>query len=163
MKLKALVTIIILCCTLPIHAQSVGYTYKPVSTNGCNIQFNIIKQDSSYYIITTVKSTRLDFLQEPTMLLKTFDGKIIKLHGVRIGNSSESSWFITENLATPSLAKTTIAQFKISPEQLEEFQNGISKIRLSTIPVFHERTFAKDKIGRRLYRSFVQQRNQEEF
>lgn len=43
---------------------------------------------------------------------------------------------------------------------MKSFKSGISKIRLSTIPFNHERTFSDDIIGYYLYDSFQQSYNQ---
>ena len=40
-------------------------------------------------------------------------------------------------------------------------KKGVAKIRLSTIPIEHERTFAKDKIGKKLYQFFLKQKNKD--
>lgn len=161
MKIKILIVSVMLLVGYGSYAQSVGYTYKPLAAEGCNIKYSVAKQDSSYYIIATVKSDRLNFLKEPTMLLKTFDGEVIKLYGSLIGNGSESTGIVSGDVVIPVTEISSIAQFKISPEQFELFKKGISKIRLSTIPIEHERTFSKNKIGKKLYQFFLKQRDKE--
>ena len=74
---------------LCVKAQTIGYTYKALAAEGCNIKYSVTKQDSIYYIIVTVRSDRLNFLKESTFLLKTFDGDVIKLRGEIIGRSEE--------------------------------------------------------------------------
>ncbi|NDV56586.1 hypothetical protein D0T85_00430 [Bacteroides sp. 519] len=143
------------------NAQTVGYTYKPLTVKGCHIKYSIAKQDTSYYIIATVKSDRLNFLKESTMLLKNFDGEILKLHGNLIRSGSESAGIISGNLVIPVTEISSTAQFRISPAQFELFKKGIAKVRLSTIPIEHERTFTKDKIGKKLYQFFLKQRNKD--
>lgn len=54
-----------------------------------------------------------------------------------------------------------MAQFKITPEQFEKIKDGIAKVRLSTIPIEHERTFRKDKIGKKLYLFYLKERNKD--
>ena len=142
-------------------AQTIGYTYKPLAAEGCSMKYSVAKLDSTYYIIATVKSDRLNFLKESTMLLKTFDGEVIKLYGNLIGNSSESAGLVSGNIVIPITEISSIAQFKITPKQFELFKKGISKIRLSTTPIEHERTFSKDKIGKELYLFFLKHRDKE--
>lgn len=93
------------------------------------------------------------------MLLKTFDGDVIKLDGSQIGNGSESAGIVSGNIFLPITEISSTAQFKISPQQFELLKKGVAKIRLSTIPIEHERTFAKDKIGKKLYQFFLKQKN----
>ena len=144
-----------------INAQTVGYTYRPLAAEGCNMKYSVVKQDTAYYIIATVKSDRLNFLKESTMLLKTFDGEVIKLYGSQIGSSSETAGIVSGNIVLPVTEISSTAQFKISPQQFELLKKGVAKIRLSTIPIEHERTFAKDKIGKKLYQFFLKQKNKD--
>ena len=144
-----------------INAQTVGYTYRPLAAEGCNMEYSVAKQDTAYYIIATVKSDRLNFLKESTMLLKTFDGEVIKLYGSQIGSGSETAGIVSGNIVLPVTEISSTAQFKISPQQFELLKKGVAKIRLSTIPIEHERTFAKDKIGKKLYQFFLKQKNKD--
>lgn len=88
------------------------------------------------------------------MLLKTFDGEIIKLHGKAINIDSQST-----NYASGNISST--AQFIATPAQLELLKKGISKVRLSTSPIEHEREFKKDKIGEKLYQLFLKQKDKD--
>lgn len=144
-----------------INAQTVGYTYRPLAAEGCNMKYSVVKQDTAYYIIATVKSDRLNFLKESTMLLKTFDGEVIKLYGSQIGSGSETAGIVSGNIVLPVTEISSTAQFKIIPQQFELLKKGVAKIRLSTIPIEHERTFAKDKIGKKLYQFFLKQKNKD--
>ena len=161
MQIKTLILSFMLLVVYGSYAQTIGYTYKPLAAEGCNVAYSVTKQDSSYYLIATVKSDRLNFLNESTMLLKTFDGEVMKLYGNLIGNGSESIGVVSGNIIIPVAEISSTAQFKITPEQLELFRKGISKVRLSTIPIEHERTFSKDKIGAKLYQFFLKQRDKE--
>lgn len=152
--MKNLLLIIFLALGLETFAQTVGYSYRPLASEGCNMKYSVTKQDTTYYIIVTVRSDRLKFLKESTFLIKNFDGKIVKLHGDLIGNGSESAGLMVGNMMLPVTEINSTAQFKISPEQFEIIKNGIAKVRLSTIPIEHERTFKKDKIGKKLYQFY---------
>lgn len=125
------------------------------------MEYSVAKQDTAYYIIATVNSDRLNFLKESTMLLKTFDGEVIKLYGSQIGSGSETVGVVSGNIVIPVTEISSTAQFKISPQQFELLKKGVAKIRLSTIPIEHERTFAKDKIGKKLYQFFLKQKNKD--
>ena len=154
--IQIILSIVLTMCSININAQTVGYTYRPLAAEGCNMKYSVAKQDTAYYIIATVKSDRLNFLKESTMLLKTFDGEVIKLYGSQIGSGSETAGIVSGNIVLPVTEISSTAQFKISPQQFE-----LAKIRLSTIPIEHERTFAKDKIGKKLYQFFLKQKNKD--
>jgi len=135
-------------------AQTVGYTYRPLAAEGCNMQYSIAQQNGEYFIIATVKSDRLTFLKESSFWLKTTDGEIIKLQGEVIGGGSESAGIVSGNIVIPITEISSTAQFRISEEELEKLNQGIIKVRLSTTPIEHERTFKKDKIGKKLYQFY---------
>ena len=156
-----ILSIVLTVLSINIKAQTVGYTYRPLAAKGCSMKYSVAKQDTAYYIIATVKSDRLIFLKESTMLLKTFDGEVIKLYGSQIGSGSETAGIVSGNIVLPVTEISSTAQFKISPQQFELLKKGVAKIRLSTIPIEHERTFAKDKIGKKLYQFFLKQKNKD--
>lgn len=159
--IQIIFSIVLTMFSANINAQTVGYTYRPLAAEGCNMKYSVVKQDTAYYIIATVKSDRLNFLKESTMLLKTFDGEVIKLYGSQIGSGSETAGIVSGNIVLPVTEISSTAQFKISPQQFELLKKGVAKIRLSTIPIEHERTFAKDKIGKKLYQFFLKQKNKD--
>lgn len=113
------------------------------------MEFFVTKQDTSYFIVACMASEKLLFLKEPTMLLKTFDGDVLKLSGNNIGMNSHSSGIISGNIVIPISVLNSMTQFEVTPEQFELIKKGISKIRISTVPIEHERTFNKDKIGKK--------------
>lgn len=156
--MRQLLTLAIILTTLTLKAQTVGYTYKPLAPEGCSMKYCISKQDTTYYIIATVSSDRLKFLKESTMMLRTFKGEVFKLEGTLIDNDLQSIGIMSGNLMIPVSAITSTAQFKITPAQLESLKNGVAKIRLSTIPIEHERNFKKDKIGDKLYKLFLKEK-----
>lgn len=161
MKIRLICILVALLCCFVSRAQTVGYSCKPLAAEGCSMKYSVTRQDSAYYIIVTVKSNRLIFLKESTMLIKNFVGEVIKLQGTQIGNGSESAGVLIGNIVCPVTRISSTAQFKITPEQFEKIKDGIAKVRLSTIPTEHERTFSKDKIGKKLYQFYLKERNKD--
>ena len=139
--MKKLLLILFLTMGLETIAQTVEYSYRPLAAEGCNMKYSVTKQDTTFYIIATVRSDRLKFLKESTFLIKTFDGEIIKLKGDLIDNGSQSFGVMAGNVMLPVTEINSTAQFRISPYQFELIKNGIAKVRLSTIPIEHERIF----------------------
>lgn len=153
--MKKLLLLLFVVLSLKAVAQTVGYTYRPFAAEGCKMNYSVMKQDTAYYIIVSVSSDRLKFLKESTFLIKNFKGEIIKLQGDLIDNESESTGVLVGNMILPVTDIISTAQFRIGPEQFEFIKEGISKVRLSTIPIEHERTFKKDKIGKKLYTFYI--------
>ncbi len=160
LKLKWLIVFILFGFNL--QAQTVGYSCRPLAATGCKVKYNVVKQDTSYYLITSLVSERLSFLKDPTMQIKTFEGQVIKLYGSVIGQGTESMGFIIGNLMFPVSENNSTVQFKITPEQLELLNSGVAKVRLSTIPIEHERVFTKDKIGKKLYQFYLKQKEKDD-
>ena len=72
-----------------------------------------------------------------------------------MNNRSESAGIVSGNMVLPVTSIISSAQFSITPEQLEMIKSGVTKIRLSTTPIEHEREFTKDKIGKKLYEFYL--------
>ena len=140
-----------------LTAQTVGYTYKALAAEGCTMKYSVAKQDTAYYIIATVRSDRMTFLSEPTMKVRTFDDEVITLTGTVIGNG-----IVSGNIIIPVTEISSTAQFKVSPKQFESIKSGIAKIRLDMTPMNHERTFKKDKIGKKLYQFYLKAKSQDD-
>ena len=137
--IKKILFLLCMCFGLIAQAQTVGYTYKALAAEGCNMKYN-----------------------EPTMKMKTFTGEYLELKGKVIGDRSQSAGLISGNIVIPVTKITSTAQFKITPQQLEVLNEGVAKIRLSMTPMNHERTFQKDKIGKKLYQFYLKEKKKDE-
>lgn len=156
--IKKILFLLCMCFGLIAQAQTVGYTYKAFAAEGCNMKYSVAKQGTEYSIVATVSSDRMTFLNEPTMKIKTFTGEYLELKGKVIGDRSQSAGLISGNIVIPVTKITSTAQFKITPQQLEVLNEGVAKIRLSMTPMNHERTFQKDKIGKKLYQFYLKEK-----
>ena len=143
------------------YAQTVDYSYKPLSAEGCSMKYSVTKQNDKYYIIATVSSDRMKFLKESTMMVRNTKGDVLKLIGEQIDTENETAGIASGNLVIPITVIKSTAKFEITPEQFELIKEGIIKVRLSTIPIEHEREFKKDKIGRKLYEFYTIVKNKD--
>ena len=159
---KLLLLIAIVCLPLQVFTQTVSYTYKPLSAKGCTVKYTVAKQESSNYIVVTIKSDRFQFLAESTMLIRTFNDEVIELSGKHLSDDNRSLGIVSNNMVIPVTETNTTAQFKITDEQIEKLKDGVAKIRITATPTNHERTFKKDKIGKKLYKYFNALANAEE-
>lgn len=147
---------LVMAIFISADAQSVGYNYKPMSPRACNIKFSVSKRDTTYYIVAVVKSGKRKFIGKTSMMMKTFDGQVLKLEGEEIDEESTSGWVIIDGFFIPMSHKAYTAQFAITPAQLEVLRQGVAKILVSTLPTPHERDFKEDKIGLKLYEFYEQ-------
>ena len=51
--IKIILLILCLCWGLLSNAQTVGYTYKALAAEGCNMKYSVAKQDTMYSIVAT--------------------------------------------------------------------------------------------------------------
>lgn len=84
------------------------------------------------------------------------------MKGTVIGNGRESAGIISGNVVIPVTELSSTAQFRITPQQFEILNEGVAKIRLSMTPMNHERTFKKDKIGKKLYQFYQKEKQKDE-
>ena len=160
--IKKILFLLCMCFGLIAQAQTVGYTYKALAAEGCNMKYSVAKQGTEYSIVATVRSDRMAFLSNPTMKIKTFTGEYLELKGTVIGNGSQSAGIISGNIVLPVTEISSTAQFRITPQQFEILNEGVAKIRLSMTPMNHERTFKKDKIGKKLYLLYLKEKSQDD-
>ena len=161
MKRLLLISNIIIAFT-QVSAQSVSYTYKPLAAQGCSVEYSAIWQEGSPYIVVAISSDRLVFNETPTMMIRTLNDELIKSEGKAITASTSQGGIIVSNVVVPVTRIRATAQFPITVEQIEMLQNGVAKVRISTIPLTHERTFKKDKIGKKLHSYFKKSAKLEE-
>ena len=81
------------------------------------------------------------------MTLWNFNGEVMKLDGVNLQSRSESAGVIVSNVVIPVTEISAMASFPISRDQIQFLRSGIQKVRLSTVPIVHEKTFSSDVIG----------------
>ena len=141
---------------MQIDAQSVAYTYKPLAAEGCHVEYSPSWQDGKPYLIVSVRSDRMKYVANPVILLKTTSGDIIKLEGTPLDVSSQSAGIVSGNIVIPVQEFNASAQFPITEEQIKLLRKGIVKVRITLIPMNHERTFNKDKIGKKLFNGFIE-------
>ena len=110
------IILLLFCIILGINAkaQTVGYTYKALAAEGCNMKYSVAKQDTIYSIVATVRSDRMNFLTKPTMKIRTFTGKYLELRGTVIGNGSQSAGVISGNIVIPITNKSKLLLFDFS-------------------------------------------------
>lgn len=143
--------LLLLLCTIGLTTQAQEYF-----VDGYTFTYGVAKQDSLYFIVATVKSNCMVFLKDPIMKIRTFSDELIELKGTVICNANEDSDYevIVDNVILADTDIRSIAQFWITPDQLELLQHGIAKIRLTMIPSNHEKQFKKDKLGKALYHCY---------
>ncbi len=141
-----LTAVVLLTSVLTCFSRDVGYKSKK-----CNVSYSVVQQDSIFYLVVSLNSYDYRFLPEPTMMLKTIDGEVLKLNGSIPGDLTKTTGGVSSGNGAVSTSIISSALFITTPEQFELINKGISKVRLSTMPKENEKTFKKDKIGEKIY------------
>ncbi len=160
---KYLLSVLIcLCAALNLSAQSVSYTFKPFGTQGGRMSFTVAKskQDATCYIVVNVSTERLFFLNNPTMKLTTFNDETLSFKGQLVGNDTNPTLALRFYFVFPMTKINSTAIFPVTPEEFEKINSGVSQIFLSTTPLQHEKTFKKDKIGKKLYEFYSKMKDE---
>lgn len=147
--LLALVVILASCGT----AKSVSYTHRPLAAEGCSVSYSAAQNNGQLMIYVTVKSDRLVFSNSPTMMLKNFKGEVLKLEGIDLQSRTETGGVLINNVVVPITELKALAEFPIDKKDIGFFASGIAKVRLSTVPIVHEKEFSSDVIGNYLFSS----------
>jgi len=148
--MKQIITILYIFLCLSVNAQEKA----KYSGQGMNFQYTVLVQDSQNYVVLTMTSEKQVFAQQPTLMLKTFEGDIITLVGEIVDSNKTTAGVMISGIMIPVSERTFVAQFSISNEEIELLSKGICKVRLATVPKLHEKEFKKDKIGLKLYTMF---------
>ncbi len=137
-------------------SKVIGYTYKPLASEGCSVNYYSMMEKEVPMIVVTVESDRLVFSKEPELWLKTFDGDVIQLKGEPVEAPSQSSGtgILVGGVVVMGSELLAMAQFPISESDILLLKKGISKVRLTTMPIVHEAEFKIDRIGKPLYGLF---------
>jgi hypothetical protein len=148
--MKQIITILSFFLCLSVNAREKA----KYSGQGMNFQYTVLVQDSQNYVVLTMTSVEQVFAQQPTLMLKTFEGDIITLVGEIVDSNKTTAGVMISGIMIPVSERTFVAQFGISNEEIELLSKGICKVRLTTVPKLHEKEFKKDKIGLKLYTMF---------
>ena len=82
-------------------AKSISYTHLPLAAEGCTVSYSALQQNDQLFIIVTVKSERLVFGDSPTMMLKNYDGEVLKLEGTNLESRTETSGILIGSMVIP--------------------------------------------------------------
>lgn len=145
------------------QAQSVAYTYRPFAAEGCSVWYTPSIVNDTAYIVVSVQSDRLVFTDNPTMLVRFFGSdQVMQLSGIKMNTTTKHGGIVVSNVIVPTTDFQAMAMFMVTEEQMAMFEKGVEKIRFTTVPIAHERTFKKDKIGGKIYQNYKEVKTKNE-
>ena len=152
-NMRKIILLLVIVATLVScgSTKCVSYSHRPLAAEGCNVSYSTVQDDGQSMIVVSIKSDRLVFGNNPTMMLKNFKGEVLKLSGVSLQSRSNTGGVLVSNMVVPITELNAMAEFPIEDKNIDFFASGISKSRLNTVPIVHEKEFNSDVIGRYLY------------
>lgn len=159
---KVLVILLALMLNIIAYAQKdVSYTHKPLADEGCSVRYYVGSENNTFYIYVSVQSDRLVFPADPSMKVRTFDGDVLDIPGENISQQTSTGGVVIGNTIVPYTALNALARFAVTEQQFELLSHGVKKVRLNTVPLYHEKEFKKDKIGAPLYKMYQNQKDKD--
>ena len=127
----------------------IQYSYASFRAGSGMVRYTVFPDGNDLFLAVTLSSGQpLFFTENPVMTLQNFGGATITLKGTALGNSVALA-------GAESSTNYLSGQFKVEPEQVDFFRNGIRSVRITTVPTIHERSFYRDRIGRKLHKELL--------
>lgn len=154
--MKKLITAIFLLFTIAPFAQA-QVSYGDNFFVDYNVKINLSTEKDSTFLTLIFTSERLKMSDSPKLLLRLMDDRVISLDGYMLDSTSKSGGAVMIGYTAVAINHyVTEAKFPISKEQVESLSKGVKKLRLNTSPKFHEKEWRKDKIGKILYKKYIE-------
>ena len=154
--MKKLITAIFLLFTIAPFAKA-QVSYGDNFFVDYNVKINLSTEKDSTFLTLIFTSERLKMSDSPKLLLRLMDDRVISLDGYMLDSTSKSGGAVMIGYTAVAINHyVTEAKFPISKEQVESLSKGVKKLRLNTSPKFHEKEWRKDKIGKILYKKYIE-------
>jgi hypothetical protein len=151
---KVLLILIIACSCLSGKAQ---VSYGDNFFVDYNVQINLSTENDSIFLTLILTSERFKMSDSPKLLLRLMDDSVISLDGYMLGATNKSEGAVMIGYTAVAINHyVTEAKFPISKDLVDKLSKGVKKLRLNTSPKFHEKEWRKDKIGKFLYKKYVE-------
>lgn len=151
---KILLILMITCSCLSGKAQ---VSYGDNFFVDYNVKINLSTENDSIFLTLILTSERLKMSDSPKLLLRLMDDSVISLDGYMLGATNKSEGAVMIGYTAVAINHyVTEAKFPISKDLVDKLSKGVKKLRLNTSPKFHEKEWRKDKIGKILYKKYVE-------
>ena len=151
---QLLLILLIACSSLSGKAQ---VSYGDNFFVDYNVKINLSTENDSVFLSLILTSERLKMSDSPKLLLRLMDDNVISLDGYLLDSTNKSEGAVMIGYTAVAINHyVTEAKFPLTKEQVESLLKGVKKLRLNTSPKFHEKEWRKDKIGKILYKKYME-------
>lgn len=131
-------------------------SYGDITWGSYNMKINVVTENDSIYLGVVYTDEKRKITDTPKLLLRLMDDTVISLDGKMLESHNQSDGgVVVYGVYVASNHFVSEAKFPISKEQILLFERGIKKLRLNTSPKYHEKEWKKDKIGRKLFETYL--------
>ena len=146
------------CALIPFFAKAQDASISEFF--GAEMKFYAQQFDGQDYLILSFKSSEDCIpLNQTEMKLEFFNGEIVKLEGYGVNSKTEISGYQGQYYSSSSEKVIIVLRFDLTEHDVENFESGIKNIAIYTVPKVFRRTYDKDKIGKKIYNAFKEQKN----
>lgn len=150
-------SIFILLVAAILSFESCGVT-QTVHTNThnrksqpCHFDYYACTSDGKTCLFLELWSDTYVFMTHPTLHLTNFAGQHLTLRGMTL-----PSRVIGIGTKLESIRNVGMAEFELSPEEIDFFAEGIQHITISTAPIPQKMTYYTDRIGKKIYQMLTE-------
>lgn len=142
-------------CVLSLVSNA-QVSYGDITFGSYNMKINLTTDNDSIFLNVIYSDESRKLSDKPKLLLRLTDDSIIALDGIKLDSHNKSDGgVLLYGVYIESSHFVSEAKFPISKEQIRQFVHGIKKLRLNTSPKYHEKTWRRDKIGKKLYERYL--------
>lgn len=153
MNKKIYLPIILSFLALAVNAQ---VSYGELTFGSYNMKINLVTENDSIFLHVIYSDESRNLSDDPKLLLRLMDDTILSFDGKNLGRHSKSDGgVVIRGFLIESGYVVSEAKFPVSKDQIILFKKGIKKLRLNTSPNYHEKKWRKDKIGKILYKAYL--------
>ena len=150
--MKKIFLVLLLCLAPEIMLQAQVHAWLNSNEGADDVNFSFLERDNKIYLSINFDSYFNSFPEQSQVLMRFFDDSVLQLDGVRIqkDQTREGGWLIKNDMFHST------AEYIIKKEEIESFKIGIKKIRVITVPNILEKSYKKDKLGKKLYKLYTE-------
>lgn len=153
-RMLSLLAVWLLYCHPGQAQKAVSYVHDPFGEQGCVVIMVPAISGQMACLVVSVQSESLSFGDEVMLEMEAMDGERTALEGLSLGRLLKLGLTPASGIIHPEGMERQTAQFYLDGASIRFLEKGVRSIRLDTRPAAHEKTFKKDKIGKKLFKAF---------
>jgi F0F1-type ATP synthase alpha subunit len=118
------------------------------------VYFSVKNVDGKIYLYTKMRTEKMDFENPPKIKIRRFADNIIELTGEKLTSQNDMVAIPIGVMIIPVSEKNVFARFAVTESEMELIKEGVTKIRVYTLPDSYDKSFKKDNLGKKIYKQY---------